>query len=113
MDDNFINELSKAAPKRPSRAAIQTGLGGSPVDIRDKVHKAADTGHSKKHGRFVQFTMRLEEGDVELIKKWADGFGLPHTAMYRWIVARGLLALEEGEVPEIEYRQVPKVIPPK
>lgn len=39
--------------------------------------------------------------------------GVPQTHMYRWIVARGLVALAEGERPEIEYQQVPKVIPPK
>lgn len=114
MEDDFLNELSKAAPKRrASRSDIQTGFGDKPVDMRDKVHKAADTGHSKKHGRFIQFTMRLDEATVDEIKTQAKELGLTDTQMYRWIVDRGLKALDEGERPEIEYRQVPKVISPK
>lgn len=114
MDDNFMDALSKAAPKkRASRTDIQTGFGSKPADIREKVHKAADTGHSKKHGRFVQFTMRLDEDVVRMIKTRSGQLGLTDTQMYRWIVDRGLKALDDGELPEIEYRQVPKVISPK
>lgn len=115
MNDDFMDELSKVTPKRrptPARSSVETGL-GSAVDLRSKVDKAADSGKSKKHGQYVQFTMRLDESDVDAIKRWADKLDLPQTHMYRWVVARGLLALEEGELPEIEYRQVPKVIPPK
>lgn len=114
-DEDFMAEISKAAPpkKKTSRSDIQTGFGGKPVDLREKVHKAADTGHSKKHGRFVQFTMRLDEETVKEMKSRAQEIGITDTQMYRWVVDRGLKALADGERPEIEYRQVPSIVSPK
>jgi hypothetical protein len=116
VKDDFLDQIAKAAPKKPqrvTRADVATGLGSKPLDLRERVHEAADTGKSIRHGKYVQFTMRLEEETVEAIKQWAEEVGVPQTHMYRWIVARGLVALAEGERPEIEYPQVPKVIPPK
>lgn len=76
---DLLDEIAKAAPKkqqRASRADVTTGL-GHPLELRDKIHEAAETGKSKKHGKFIQFTMRLDETAVDGIKKWADEFGLP------------------------------------
>lgn len=106
MSDDFLDEIGK---KDKKRGAVQTGFSkASPQQVREQVDSAAER-KSTRHGRFRQKTMRLEAGMLDEISEWADKVGLPVAQMERWLLARGMQALRNGERPEVAYRTTPEV----
>lgn len=106
MSDDFLDEIGKRDKKR---GVVQTGFSNtSPQQVRDQVDSVADR-RSSKHGRFRQKTVRLEPHMLDAVNEWAEKLDLPVAQVERWLLARGLRALRDGERPEVTYRREPEV----
>ena len=108
FDDPFANieDEPKKGKKKPKK---KTDF-AQPLDVdKTAVNRATGRGKSIKHGSYVQMTFRIPEEDVESIKEWAKYLGMSQEDVKRYIVNRGLLALEQGEQPEYEVVEVRKL----
>lgn len=99
MDLDFLSQHEKK-PKSKKAALIDVPFEQEGVD--EMIHKATDSGKSIKHGRYKQLTFRLPPDYLDEIARWAETLGVSQEDAKRWIVARGIQALNEGERPVSE-----------
>lgn len=102
--ENPFDDVHPAKKKKPKQSFSQ------PLNVApERVRQATGTGGSRTHGTFRQLTFRLSEEDFDAIGKWADFLEISKEDVKRWIVGRGLSALEGGERPEFEVVEVKKL----
>ncbi len=106
--DNPFGDATDNPPKKKRRK--RTPEFAQPLNVSpERVREATGTGRSRKHGKFMQLTFRLPEEDVKAVGEWAEFLGMSKEDVKRYIVWRGLLALEEGERPEFDVVEVKKL----
>ena len=104
---DFIDEaFPPTPPARPARnRTFDDGLAGA---TRGQAARA--TGRkSVARGQYVQLTFRLPEEFLTQISRRAAELGVTQEDMKRWLVWRGLQALDEGERPAVEVEALRRV----
>jgi len=97
MSADFLDQYGSRPSKGKKAAAIDVPF-SEVADISEKVDKATNA-RSVKHGRYRQLTFRLDPEAIDDIRVWAERIGVSMEDMKRWLVARGVQALEKGERP--------------
>lgn len=97
-DNPFANPIAAANKKKVAKNKFP-----NPVGSVDRRKSAKATGQrSAYHGQKVQWTFRIPDELKDEIIEWANEFGITQTAMKQWLLERGIVALRDGETPEME-----------
>ena len=99
-EDDFLKGLKKTG-------RYDSGFGEVPATDVVRATKGEEK-DSRKAGKYFRRTVTLTEGQIEMVRRWAEELDLSQYAVYRWLIDRGLTALVEGERPETGYSVTPK-----
>lgn len=111
FDDPFAN-VEPQQPKKASRSGKKDKF-DRPLDVsRRDAYKATGTGGSAMHGEYYQLTTRLPVDLVDQVRQWASDLKMTQQDLQRYCFYRGLQALVEGELPEVEEVVVRKKLKP-
>lgn len=103
---DWMKNLSDEEPKKIGGKTPAPALTDVTVAQADR----AATGKKGKkdnryHGQFRQVTLRLRPETVREIEEWATRLDVSNqAALQRYIIWRGLKALQDGERPEMSQR---------
>lgn len=112
FDDPFANVEPQKPKKQPVRGRKKDKF-DQPLDVsRRDAYKATGTGGSAMHGEYYQLTTRLPVEVVEQVREWAADLKMTQQDLQRYCFYRGLQALEQGELPEVEEVVVRKKLKP-
>lgn len=106
MDDDWTKNLSedtKLGGKHVPTAAIKN-VTVAQADRATTGKKASGEKDGRYHGQYRQVTLRLRPEVVRDIEEWAIKLKVDKAALQRFIVWRGVQALEAGERPETSPR---------
>lgn len=111
FDDPFAN-VEPQTPKKAPRSGKKDKF-DRPLDVsRRDAYKATGTGGSAMHGEYYQLTTRLPVDLVDQVRQWASDLKMTQQDLQRYCFYRGLQALGEGELPEVEEVVVRKKLKP-
>jgi hypothetical protein len=111
FDDPFAN-VEPQPPKKAPRSGKKDKF-DRPLDVsRRDAYKATGTGGSAMHGEYYQLTTRLPVDLVDQVRQWASDLKMTQQDLQRYCFYRGLQALVEGELPEVEEVVVRKKLKP-
>jgi hypothetical protein len=98
MTDPFLDDLEE--PARPKGGKKAASFSNPTSGLRPGAATRATVKKSLRAGKYIrrQFTFRPEQ--LDQIHEWAQQFRVPEADLVRWLVDRGIMALESGEEPD-------------
>ncbi|MCP4425127.1 MAG: hypothetical protein GY803_11585 [Chloroflexi bacterium] len=97
MDNLTEDEPKKIGGKYHPASALQ---GQVTVAQADKASRSQVGKDGRYHGKYRQITMRLRPEVAREMEDWATRLNVSKAALQRYVIWRGLQALEDGERPE-------------
>lgn len=98
MADPFLDELEE--PARPKGGKKASGFSDPTAGLRPGAVEQTTVKKSLRAGKYIrrQFTFYPEQ--LARIRELARRYGVPEADLVRWLVDRGIVALESGEEPD-------------
>jgi hypothetical protein len=98
MSDTFLDDLEE--PARPKGGKKTTSFSNPTAQLHPGAAARATVKKSLRAGKYIrrQFTFRPEQ--LDYIHELARQHRVPEADLVRWLVDRGILALENGENPD-------------
>lgn len=96
MSDSFLDNLEEPARPKGKKA---DSFSNPTAQLRPGAAARATVKKSLRAGKYIrrQFTFRPEQ--LDLIRELARQHRVPEADLVRWLVDRGIMALESGEEP--------------
>jgi hypothetical protein len=104
-NDDWMNRLAGEAPMIGGKHTPAPALVNVTVAQAERAATSKKAKDGRYHGQYRQVTLRLRPETVREVEEWAAQLGISNlAALQRYIIWRGLKALQDGERPEMTQR---------